>query len=183
MTRIAFLRGMNVGGHRITMDRLRALFEELGFAGVVTFLASGNVAFEARDGGAEEIEGRIEAHLRQALGYEVETFVRSPAELADVVSAPLFSPEDVEAPGHSVQVGFMRAGVAADDAARVASFSTERDLLRIRERELFWLCRGRMSDTTVDWKALGKAVPLRYTVRNLNTVRRIAAKHPREQSL
>lgn len=183
MTRVAFLRGMNVGGHRITMDRLRALFEELGFSDVVTFLASGNVAFEAGGGGAEGIEGRIEAHLRRALGYEVDTFVRTPAELADVVSAPVFSPEDVEGPGHSVQVGFMRAGVRDDEAARVASFSTERDLLRIRGRELFWLCRGRMSDTTVDWKALGKAVPLRYTVRNMNTVRRIAAKYPPEPSL
>ena len=44
---IAFLRAINVGGHTVTMDRLRRLFGEMGFRGVETFIASGNVVFEA----------------------------------------------------------------------------------------------------------------------------------------
>ena len=33
MTRmIAFLRAINVGGHTVKMDRLRTLFEEMGFS-------------------------------------------------------------------------------------------------------------------------------------------------------
>ena len=47
MTRlIAFLRAINVGGHTVKMDHLRQLFESLGFSGVETFIASGNVVFE-----------------------------------------------------------------------------------------------------------------------------------------
>ena len=42
---IAFLRGINVGGHRVKMDRLRAIFIELGLQDVSTFIASGNVLF------------------------------------------------------------------------------------------------------------------------------------------
>ena len=43
MTRyIAFLRAINVGGHTVKMDQLRALFEELGLSNVETFIASGN---------------------------------------------------------------------------------------------------------------------------------------------
>jgi uncharacterized protein (DUF1697 family) len=175
---VAFLRGMNLGKRRITMDRLRAVFEEMGFADVTTFLASGNVAFLAEEADAGALETRIETHLRGALGYEVETFVRTPAELAGVVAAPVFDRADAEAPGHSVQVGFLRDAPSAADAARVAEFDTARDVLRVRGRELFWLCRGRMSDTTVDWKALERAVPMRSTVRNMNTVRKIAAKYP-----
>lgn len=175
---VAFLRGMNVGGHRITMDRLRAHFEALGLADPTTFLASGNVAFLAPAGDAAALERRIEAHLREALGYAVDTFVRTPAELAAVVGAGVFDPADVAAPGHSVQVGFLREAMRAAEAARVAEFDTDRDLLRVRGRELFWLCRGRMSDTTVDWKTLEKTVPMRSTIRNLNTVRKIAAKYP-----
>src|SRR5574341_496448 len=38
---IAFLRAINVGGHTVTMDRLRQLFEAMGFGGVETFIASG----------------------------------------------------------------------------------------------------------------------------------------------
>lgn len=50
---VAFLRGINVGGHRVKMDRLRGLFGEMGSEGVSTFIASGNVHFnsEATDAG------------------------------------------------------------------------------------------------------------------------------------
>ena len=48
MTRhIAFLRAINITGRTIKMDRLRALFAELGLANVATFIASGNVLFDA----------------------------------------------------------------------------------------------------------------------------------------
>ncbi len=43
---IALLRGVNLGGHTVKMDRLKKLFEELGFKKVETFIASGNVIFE-----------------------------------------------------------------------------------------------------------------------------------------
>jgi len=36
-TYIALLRGINVGGHTVTMERLRALFGELGFATVRSY--------------------------------------------------------------------------------------------------------------------------------------------------
>jgi len=39
MTRyLAFLRAINVGGHVVKMETLRALFEALGFANVETFI-------------------------------------------------------------------------------------------------------------------------------------------------
>jgi uncharacterized protein (DUF1697 family) len=44
---IALLRAINVGGHLVKMDALRRHFEELGFDPVETFIASGNVMFEA----------------------------------------------------------------------------------------------------------------------------------------
>ena len=73
---IAFLRAVNVGGHMVKMDRLRALFAELKFRNVETLIASGNVIFEATTADAEALEQRIERHLRTSLGYEVATFLR-----------------------------------------------------------------------------------------------------------
>jgi uncharacterized protein (DUF1697 family) len=40
---IAFLRGINLGKRRLPMSQLKALFEELGFREVETFIASANV--------------------------------------------------------------------------------------------------------------------------------------------
>ena len=44
----ALLRGINVGGkNKVPMPALRAMFEELGFSDVVTYVQSGNVVFRA----------------------------------------------------------------------------------------------------------------------------------------
>ena len=68
------------------MERLRREFEFLGFSGVETFIASGNVVFEARGRNEERLRAKIEHHLREALGYEVTTFIRSTAELRQIAS-------------------------------------------------------------------------------------------------
>ena len=90
MTCFAFLRAINVGGHRVTMDELRGLFADLGFPEAETFLASGNVVLDVRPEGREEpadLERRIEAGLEEALGYEVATFLRDADELRAVAAA------------------------------------------------------------------------------------------------
>ncbi len=78
MTRtIAFLRAINVGGHTVKMDVLRRHFELLGYTDVETFIASGNVIFTAPSHNAQMLEMTIENKLREALGYEVATFLRT----------------------------------------------------------------------------------------------------------
>ena len=79
---IAFLRGINVGGHRVKMDRLRELFEELGLEDVSTFIASGNVIFSADSGDVQSLRVKIEEGLAKGLGYDVPTFLRTPAQLS-----------------------------------------------------------------------------------------------------
>ena len=66
---IAFLRAINVGGHTVKMDRLRALFQELPLANVETFIASGNVLFDSDESDTRVLERMIEGHLRAALGW------------------------------------------------------------------------------------------------------------------
>ncbi|MDO8754830.1 MAG: DUF1697 domain-containing protein, partial [Anaerolineales bacterium] len=79
---IAFLRAINVGGHNVKMGHLRQLIESLGFSNVETFIASGNVIFEATAGNTKNLKKKIETCLHEALGYEVATFIRTDAELA-----------------------------------------------------------------------------------------------------
>src|SRR5258707_14040108 len=67
---IAFLRGINLGNRRIKMDQLRALFEEMKFSDVATFIASGNVIFSSKISDAKKIEKQIETHLLQSLKYD-----------------------------------------------------------------------------------------------------------------
>jgi uncharacterized protein (DUF1697 family) len=102
---IAFLRAINVGGHVVTMEKLRALFEALGFKNVETFIASGNVIFESRSTDTVALERRIEARLLKALGYEVVTFVRTDAEVAAIARYRPFTESQVQSAG-AFCVGF-----------------------------------------------------------------------------
>lgn len=78
---IAFLRGINVGGHRVKMERLRGLFSELGFAEVRNYIQTGNIFFETTEIDRAALTKKIERHLFAALGYEVPVFLRTIAEV------------------------------------------------------------------------------------------------------
>ena len=65
---IAFLRAINIaGGRTVKMESLRQVFESLGFSGVATFIASGNVVFETTTKNTRTLERKIEKRLREAL--------------------------------------------------------------------------------------------------------------------
>ena len=61
---IALLRAVNVGGTgKLPMSELKAMCEELGFADVRTYIASGNVVFTSR-----KSEAAVKAALEQFCG-------------------------------------------------------------------------------------------------------------------
>ena len=74
---VALLRGINVGGHRkVPMVELRALAEGLGLGCVRTYVASGNLVFEAEADEAE-LERRLEEAIAARFGFAVDVIVRS----------------------------------------------------------------------------------------------------------
>lgn len=174
-TYVAFLRGINVGGHTVKNNRLRALFEELGFHGPQTFLASGNVIFENGDAGPSAVEGLIESHLRDRLGYDVNTFVRTGDQLIEVASHAPF-PDAAE--DGKLHIGFLRDELDRSTKDRVASLAKDTDRVAFRGRELYWHLSGRFMDSALSEPAIGRLLGDAWTVRTANTIRRIAAKLP-----
>lgn len=87
---IAFLRGINVGGHSVKMERLREIFSELGFENVRTYIQTGNVFFETDEQDRIKLRNKIEAHLVDALGYAVPTFLRTTEELEHTLKVATF---------------------------------------------------------------------------------------------
>jgi uncharacterized protein (DUF1697 family) len=95
---IAFLRAINVGrGRTVKMQSLRQVFESLGFSRVATFIASGNVIFEATTKHTKTLERKIEKRLREVLGYEVPTFIRREVELAKIANYETFQQSKLDA--------------------------------------------------------------------------------------
>lgn len=180
---IAFLRGINVGGHRVKMDRLRELFEEMGFSNVSTFIASGNVIFSASSDDVGSLTARIEKCLAERLGYDVTTFIRSPAELEAIAAFKTGNSGSGEPSTSSLYVILLQAPVADDLRATLSGLRSEMDEFRFSEREIYWLIQGKISESPFFGREFDKAtrgVP--NTTRNLTTIRRLVVKLENEQA-
>lgn len=173
---VAFLRAINVGGHIVKMDRLRALFEEMGFENVETFIASGNVIFTSPSTDTQALERKIEARLKQSLGYAVDTFLRTPAELATIAAYEPF-PGENEADCHALYVTFIRDPLQAEAREKLSAFNSPTDAFHTHEREVYWLCGLKMSESPITGARLEKAFGGSGTMRNVTTVRKLAAKY------
>jgi uncharacterized protein (DUF1697 family) len=172
---VAFLRAINVGGRNVRMDALRTTFESLGFADVSTFIASGNVLFRTASPPTGELERQIEAGLRRDLGFEVDTFVRSAGELADIASdAPVLDPG--AGAGAAVYVAFLEAEPDADGQRRLLACRDEENELSPHGREFYWLSRSREGRARLSGSNFERAIAAPATMRNMTTVRKLAAK-------
>jgi uncharacterized protein (DUF1697 family) len=171
---VAFLRAINVGGHVVKMDQLRALFEQLKCVEVETFIASGNVVFGAPGRAPDDLERAIEAHLKKALGYEVATFLRSPAEILEVVNRRPFGEGDVA--DASTYVLFLKRETTPAERAAVRGLSTPLDAFETGSREVYWLRRQAKARAGEPPPPIERVLKIPATSRNITTVRRIAAK-------
>jgi len=89
---VAFLRGINVGGHKaIKMEKLKKAFETLGLENVKTLLASGNVLFEAPSASASTLTKKIENKLEAAFGHEIGVLIRKIEELQRLAEVDPFA--------------------------------------------------------------------------------------------
>ena len=169
---VAFLRAINVGRHLVKMTELRDLFEELGFGHVETFIASGQVIFDTRATDRVRLEAKIEKHLRAALGYDVATFVRTPAELAQVAQRTRHD-------GATLYVGFTRQPPGHAAVQKLATYCSETDQLEVQGSEVYWYARKKFSESKFTGALLEKAIGMPATLRNINTVDRLVARYAR----
>jgi uncharacterized protein (DUF1697 family) len=92
MAYVALLRGINLGKkNKVEMKSLRALFEEMGFQNVRTYIQTGNVLFDELVCNEEEIE----LQLKETFGFDIPVTIRSKGELEKVQQHPLFTKDNV----------------------------------------------------------------------------------------
>ena len=166
---------MNLGNRRLKMDRLRTLFEELGFANVSTFIASGNVFFQSKIKGDQKLAEMIEAHLEKSLGYSVDTFVRTRDEIESAIAEAKFP----ETEGATIHVAFARDVIPKETANALRACRTEVDEFDVRGREFYWLCRIKTNESKVWTTPAMKAAKLpSVTMRNMTSLKKMLAAWP-----
>lgn len=168
---IALLRAVNVGQNMLKMERLRELCSDLGFKSAITYVQSGNVVFEAA-GNTSSCREALEQTLAGETRLPVTVILRTPAELQKVIAGNPFL-QDRGIDYTKLHVTFL-AGAAPKDA--IQKLSTVRagvDQFRVAGKEIYLYCPNGYGQTKLSNTALEKALSIRATTRNWNTVNKL----------
>jgi uncharacterized protein (DUF1697 family) len=96
MTRlVAFLRGINVGGHIVVKATLEKVFVELGFKNVSVYKQSGNIIFDT-DEAVDGLASKIEAAMKASVGFDVPVFLRTLTDLKELAASDPFRGQNGE---------------------------------------------------------------------------------------
>ena len=173
---IAFLRAINVGGRNVKMDRLREIFESMAFSNVKTYIASGNVVFENLSKDTARLEKRIEKNLKESLGFEVATFLRSDSELAAIANYKPF-PKPKTDSASALNVAFLSAPLDDKSKKLLMTLKSDIDDFHVHGREVYWLCLKKQSESKFSNAVLEKTLGIKSTMRGINTVKKMAEKY------
>ncbi|MEO7001706.1 MAG: DUF1697 domain-containing protein [Ktedonobacterales bacterium] len=174
MVYIALLRGINVGGHQVKMERLRELFAELGFTDVRTYIQTGNVFFASAETDRKALTETIERHLRAALGYDAPVFLRTIAELEQILASDPFGALDVT-PDMRLCITFTADAIPHDLTLPLRSPKNDMEIIATTDHEAFvvwYLIGGRPPSSSA---FLDTSIGKRTTTRFFHTTAKILA--------
>lgn len=170
---VAFLRGINVGGHRkLPMAELRAAMEGLGFSEVGSYVASGNLVFVTAETNRSSLTSTIERLIADNWGYDdVPVVLRTHAELAKAFAASPHLDSGVE-PKHC----FLALLSVAPDASVLAEVDGEAlapDVFTVDSDHAHVLLRTGAAKSKLTTNYLEKKLGVVATLRNHNTVAKV----------
>ncbi|QQS21871.1 DUF1697 domain-containing protein [Candidatus Saccharibacteria bacterium] len=170
MKYVVLLRGINVGGNRkVPMADLRAVFEGMGFADVVTYINSGNVVFSAQ---TAPVASAIKARLEKAFGFDIDTLVLSQAEVVSVAKA--IPDEWLNDAEQKSDVLYLFADIDSSDIMSSIGFRPEFETIHYVPGALITNVSRKYQSKSSLLKLVGTPLYRRMTIRNVTTARKLA---------
>lgn len=167
---VALVRGVNVGGVRLSMPAFRESIESLGYGDVGTYVQSGNAVFTAEDDEPMIVE-RIEAVLRERHELAVPVVARCGAEMAGMADRHPFSSAGLDP--KLLHVAFLDREPNPTGEPTLDRWLPDRWALDGRELFLAYPNGSGRSKMTID--RFERPWGVTATARNLNTVAKLAA--------
>ncbi len=180
-TYIALLRGVNIGGNTLKMERLRKLCADLGHADIQTYVQSGNVIFNCKVGAAACTKA-LEQKLVGETRLPVTVIVRTPAELKKVLSKNPFPEPAKRAPGSAKQksvepiklyVAFLAAAPTQSAIKTLEELNTGQDQFHLAGKEIYLHYFDGYGNSKMNNNLFEKLLSVRATTRNWNTVNKL----------
>lgn len=173
-TYIALLRGVNVGGkNRVVMATLKESFEQHGFKNVVTYLNSGNVIFSSEVTDilqlTDECEKLIEKEFKLTI---IVTIISAKALLTALEEIPKWWNADKESKHNVIFV--IPPTTTEEVIASVGEAKAGYEKVAYHERVIFWSAPIKTFSKSRWSKIVGTKMYSRITIRNANTVNKLA---------
>lgn len=169
----ALLRGVNVGGNnRVPMAELRELALGLGWSDPVTYIASGNLVFDAPRGRAPELAVKLEEAIAENLGVRCRVVVLTAATVRTVAAA--IPDEWVNDADRKTDVVYLIDGISPRTAVAALDPREGVDHVVTAPGAVIWMVRRADVTRSRLQKFVGHPLYRQSTVRNANTARKLA---------
>lgn len=173
MTYVALLRGINVGGARkVDMGSLKATFERAGMEHVTTYINSGNVIFRHPSPDAASLAATLEHAIESEFGFSVKVLLRD----SDTIRATAEALPDDWANDKSAKcdVMFLWDEVAGAEILERLTIKPDIDEVMYAAGAVLWRVERSKATRSGMMKLVGTETYQQMTVRNCNTLRRLA---------
>lgn len=173
-TKIAILRGINVGGKRkILMKDLRELFTNLGYSNLKTYIQSGNVIFQTDKNEADiMIANKIEKAITDKYGFSVPVIIINPHTLAQLAANNPFI-TDGETPINHLHLTFLKEAPSPENHTKILTYNYAPDQFVIKENAVYIFCQGKYHKSKLTNNFFEKKLKVTATTRNWKTVLRL----------
>jgi uncharacterized protein (DUF1697 family) len=171
ITYITLLRGINVSGHKtILMDDLKALFDQMDFEEVKTYIQSGNIVFKTRESFTDaELAQRIQQTITARYHFFVPVFIRSGKEMAKILNDNPFLKEKEINP-EWLHVTFLSDSPRQSDREAVSKYDFSPDRFYLVGNEAYLYCPQGYGNTKISNLFFENRLKVNATTRNWKTV-------------
>jgi uncharacterized protein (DUF1697 family) len=170
ITRVAMLRGINVGkGRTVPMERLRAAFEALGFGKVSTYIQSGNVVFQTPTN-LGLTNKQIEDAISSEFGFPISVLMRTAEEMRKIVKGNPFLIRPEIDPS-KLHVTFLARASPATAVTNLEPLAAPVELFHINRRVIYLYCPNGYGTTKLSNAAIERKLGIGATTRNWRTVK------------
>jgi uncharacterized protein (DUF1697 family) len=174
-TFISILRGINVSGQKkILMTDLKALYENLKFTDVKTYIQSGNVIFKSNEKLSDlEFAKKIESKIYKNYDFQVPVIIRRIDEMKHIISAnPFLKEENIDV--KKLHITFLSEIPDKENVESIEKIDFSPDKFVIRGKEIYLYIPNSYAETKLSNNFFEKKLKVKATTRNWNTVNKLS---------
>ena len=163
-----------MGGQRkVPMDELKALYEELGFCEVSTYIQSGNVIFKADLGSdPRNLSYKIEQTITEKFGFEVAVIIRTADEMKKLLSEnPILKEKNIDT--EKLHVTFLEEKPQKAFLDKITAIDYSPEKLCVTGREVYLYCPNGYGTTKLSNTFFENKLKVKATTRNWKTVNKL----------